>query len=159
MAQKRKIELLPEFLGSIKIPTGAGVGKVLTSNNEGVAEWLAIPSKVIRTVNAFIIQGPVEEGKIPSISISKESAQVVKLVKVRYSIESGTKVLFRLNKNGANITGFGTEGAPLEATTAAASTEPTAVECAENDYIVPVISGLSGEPRGLTITIDLQHTF
>ena len=159
MAQKRKIEYQPEFLGSIKIPAGAGIGKVWTSNNEGIGEWLAIPSKIIRTFNAFILQGPVEETKIPGINVSKESAQIVKLAKVRYSIESGTKVLFRLNKNGANITGFGTEGAPLEATTTAASTEPTAVECAENDYIVPVISGLSGEPKGLTITIDLQHTF
>ena len=66
---------------------------------------------------------------------------------------------FRLQKNGADIPGFGTAGAPLIATTEAVSTTPAAVPLVNHDDIAPLISGASGAAEGAKVTLVLAHAF
>lgn len=127
--------------------------------NEAVTEAklaLGIRKKKFREGHTFVVQGSVTVITIPGMFVPVVAGQEAKLVGVRYKIESGTQVKFRLQKNAANITGFGTEGEPLKATTVAATTEPAAVALANNDLLTIVISAVEGTPVGLAVTLYVE---
>lgn len=102
----------------------------------------------------FALSDAVTARTLPGMFIPSGT---VRLAKVRYRIRSGTSVSFRLQRNGADISGFGTSGSPLTATTAAANTDPTDVTLAEDDELTVVISAVSGSPTDFSVTVFLDH--
>lgn len=81
----------------------------------------------------------------------------VKVVSVIYSINSGTNVTWKLQKNGSDLTGYGTSGSPLTATATPATTESTQT-LADKDELAPVVVAISGTPRNMSITVFLEIT-
>lgn len=110
-----------------------------------------------RTGHTFALSGAVTAIALPGFFVPVATGQVVKLVEVRYKIGGGTSASFRLQKNGADITGFGTSGTPLVAATTAASTDPADETLADDDLITCVISAVSGSPTDLSVTAYLEH--
>lgn len=108
------------------------------------ATW-AIPGeiKVPSGDTDFLVPSPVTEG----------SLEVVTLDKVRYKINSGTSVTFKLQVNGADATGF----TGLSATTTAATTDPTDVALSDLDLLAPVVTAVSGTPKNLFVAAVLKH--
>ena len=81
----------------------------------------------------------------------------VKVVSVIASINSGTNVTWKLQKNGSDLTGYGTSGSPLTATSTPATTESTQT-LADKDELAPVVVAISGTPRNMSITVFLEIT-
>ena len=81
----------------------------------------------------------------------------VKVVSVIYSINSGTNVTWKLQKNGSDLSGYGTSGSPLTATATPATTESTQA-LADKDELAPVVVAVSGTPRNMSITVFLEIT-
>lgn len=124
-------------------------------------EWLTVSStvkKTFRTLHTFSEPSEITVKNIPGFFVSRDANQKTKLLKVVYKVESGGKVKFRIQKNGADIAGFGTAEAPLVAETATKHDEPGTVELAEEDLLTIVISAVEGSPVGLTATVVLEHT-
>jgi hypothetical protein len=122
------------------------------------AAWADLTAKIFITTHDFVLRGPVSlEPPIPGHDIQLAAGQSQTLVGVRYKILSGTSLSFRLQKNGADIAGFGTAGAPLIAKEEAATTAPAGVALANNDEITPLLSLLTGEPTGGKISLIIAH--
>lgn len=111
-----------------------------------------------RTVHTFAIPGTVTAAD-PNIDFffSKTAGQTSNIVKARYHVNTGTNVTFKIQKNGADWTGYGTTATPLTATTTDAETVQTN-SLADNDELTLDIVGVSGTPAGLHITVVLEHT-
>lgn len=124
-------------------------------------EWLTasqVVKKTFRTIHTFSEPSEITVKNIPGFFVSKDANQTTKLLKVIYKIESGGTVKFRIQKNGADIAGFGTAEAPLQAKPETKTDEPGAVALAENDLMSIVISAVESSPAGLTVTVVLEHT-
>jgi hypothetical protein len=91
---------------------------------------------------------------IPGFFVSKSSLQVVKLVKCRYKINSGTSVTAKLQVNGSDATGF----TGISVGTTAASTDPADITLADDDYVALVVTAVSGSPKNLSMTVILEHS-
>lgn len=125
----------------------------------GAGELEAMPGnakKAQRVGQTFAIQGEVTAIVVPGFFVSLATGQTATLVKCRAKIAEGTKVKFKIQKNGSDITGFGTTAAPLEATSTAATTAPTAVALAEDDVLTLVIVSVEGAPKNLTVSAFLE---
>lgn len=122
--------------------------------------WVRLGGEVLRTVHTFAVKGTIAGAAdtTPSFFVSLASGQVTNTVKARYKVGTGTNVTFKIQKNGADWTGFGTTGSPLTATTTAATTTQ-ANALAEDDEIDLVILGISGTPADLSVTLVLEHNF
>ena len=81
----------------------------------------------------------------------------VKVVSVIASIKSGTNVTWKLQKNGSDLSGYGTSGSPLTATTTPATTEGTET-LADKDELAPVVVGVSSSPKNWSVTVFLEIT-
>lgn len=112
-----------------------------------------------KETKSWIIPGEI---KVPSgddnfinpIKIRKETGQTVKVVAVDYKINGGTSVSLKLQKNGSDISGF----TGLSATTSWAQTDPTDQTLADGDIIAPLVTGVSGTPKNMTINVHLEYT-
>ena len=80
-----------------------------------------------------------------------------KIVSASYQIASGTNLTWKLQKNGSDLTGYGTSASPLTATTTAALTQGTQV-LADQDVLTPVPLGVSGSPTNFNLTVHLEYT-
>jgi polygalacturonase len=83
--------------------------------------------------------------------------QHVRLAKARYRIAGGSNARFKIQRNGADIAGFGTTSAPLTATTAASEVSPTAVPLMDGDELDLVIVGVAGNPKDVSVTVLLEY--
>jgi len=81
------------------------------------------------------------------------AGQTAKLVEARHKIGAGTSATVKLQRNGADITGF----TAMSVTTTAALTNPAGAALAAGDYIQPVVTGVSGTPKDLTLTVALEY--
>ena len=81
----------------------------------------------------------------------------VKIVSVIASINSGTNVTWKLQKNGSDLSGYGTSASPLTATATPATTESTQ-DLADKDELAPVVVAISGTPKNMSITAFLEIT-
>jgi len=145
-------------------PTGATgpqgpQGPAGTAGATGATGPAGTNASPIRTSHTFAVMGVVGATTLPGIFVAAATGQTVRLVKVRARIGAGTSVSFRITRNGSDVTGFGTAGSPLRATTTAADTAPTAVTLAADDLLTVVISAVSGAPTDLTVTAVLEHSF
>ncbi len=114
-------------------------------------------TKVFRTVHTFALQGNVTVVTVPPFFVSLSAGQTINMVKARYVVGTGTNVTFKIQKNGADWTGYGTTGSPLTATTTAAETVQSNA-LADNDYITLVLVAISATPANMTVTCVLEHT-
>lgn len=90
---------------------------------------------------------------VPAL-IRVHSNETVVIDSVRYVINSGTSVTFKLQQNGSDVTGF----TGISCTTTAASTDPTDVALANNDKLAPVVTAVSGSPKNMTVSVALKRT-
>jgi hypothetical protein len=147
---------------------GEAVGGVLagTMPNPGFAVDMATQSeldaaagaRVLRTVHTFAIKGTLSAAdSTPSFFVSKAGSESVSIVKARYKVASGGPLTFKVQKNGSDLTGYGTTGSPLSASTTATTTSSTQA-LAEDDELDLVIVGVSAPVTDLTVTLVLEHT-
>lgn len=141
------------------VPAGGTTGQRLrkTSGTDFDTAWVD-DTRTLRTSHTFAVAGAVTAATLPGMFVAATTGQTVRLALVRARIRSGTSVSYRLQRNGADVAGFGTSGAPLTATTSAASTDPTDVTLAAGDELTVVVSAVSGAPADLTVTLALEHT-
>lgn len=140
--------------------TASGYSTPSFVSDSSPAKWTlfsgAAPlNKVFRTPHTFAIQGAVVVSTVPAMSVSLASGESQSLVKARYSTGAGT-VTFKIQKNGADITGFGTTASPLSASTTDA-TATGAIALAEDDELtVVILSSTSGSD--LRVSLQVEHT-
>lgn len=152
MANVRIINWLASFAGGLRLPSGAGAGKIAVSDASGNVEW-----KTLLYVEraAYIVDGAVAVKAWEPFFVEKASSDVqVQLVRARYKIASGTSATLSIKRNGSAASGF----TGLEAKPTAAVTEPTAITVAEGDELLPEVTAVSGSPAGLTFQFVLLHT-
>lgn len=83
------------------------------------------------------------------------SGETKKLVKMTARLASGTKATIKLQRNGADATGFTALGA---LSTEDKSLTPTAIEVADGDVLKIVVTAVEGTPKGLSVTVYLEVT-
>ncbi|MDO8209284.1 hypothetical protein [Conexibacter sp. CPCC 206217] len=142
------------------VATGGSSGQQLVkaSSADFDTRWITPPAKTLRSVHTFALAGPVLAATLPGFFVSLASGQAATLAAVRYVAGGGTSFSFRVRKGRADVSGFGTSGAPFVATTTAAARDPTNVTLADGDYVDVVISDVSGSPTDGVITVILEHT-
>tara|TARA_R100000808_G_C2131787_1_gene140858 strand:- start:416 stop:1528 length:1113 start_codon:yes stop_codon:yes gene_type:complete len=141
----------------------SGGSKFLREDGDGSCSWQTI-STTSRSIisHTWAIAETVEASTLLPMTVRNTYSgagytTTVKLVSVIYSISGGTNATWRLLRNGSDISGYGTSGSPLTATTTPATTEGT-ITLSDKDELAPIISGVSGSPENLSITVFLEIT-
>lgn len=93
---------------------------------------------------------------IPKMFISIAPNQSIKIAKVRYLIEAGTSVTFKIQKNGVDVTGL--TGLVASPAGTAVTTDPTDVVVADGDNIQPVVTAVNGTCLNMTIGLTFEHS-
>lgn len=81
------------------------------------------------------------------------------LTRGRHRIESGTSMTWRLQRNGADITGWGTSGSPLSSTTTWTTVDPADVAVADLDYFDLVWGAATGTPTSWALGLEFLLTY
>lgn len=153
MTNVRPFEYLANFVAGIRIPTSAGAGKIAVSDASGNVEWKTLLYIERAT---YIIDGPITVKKWEPFPVEKATSDTkVVLLRARYKIGSGKSATLTIKQNGSNITGF--EGLKAEKGSFV-KTEPTAVELAEGDELLPEITAISEAPENLSFSFAIAHT-
>lgn len=107
------------------------------------------------TRETFAVAAAVEAGTLPGpVEIAMAAGETQKLVKIGLRIREGTKVKGKLQRNGEDVTG----ATLLEATTTASlTTLGTPVTLAAKDRLAFVIESVEGSPKGLSVTLHVEH--
>jgi len=142
-----------DFVGAGVTASGVGTTKTIT-----IPGAPADPDKIFRAGHTYAISGEI---KVPAgdtdfivpFYISLAAGQTASIVKARYSINSGTSVTAKLQKNGVDITGY----TVLSVTTTPTTTTQTQA-LAEDDKIALVVTAVSGTPTNLSFTIFIEST-
>lgn len=155
--------------GGANITTAAGDVAVMLSL--GAGNWrciayqrasgksVAARTTTINVPHTWAVAGEVKvpsgnNDVIPGFFVpSLAAGQTVKLVEARHKIGAGTSATVKLQKNGADITGF----TGISVTTTATLTNPTDVSLAAGDYIQPVVTAVSGAPNNMSFTVALEY--
>lgn len=155
--------------GGANITTAAGDVAVMLSLGSG--NWRCIwyqrangKSITPRTItinvpHTWAVAGEVkvpagDNDVIPGFFVPTLAAgQTVRLMQARYKIGAGTSATVKLQKNGADITGF----TGISVTTTAGTTTPTAVTLAAGDFIQPIVTAVSGTPQNMTFSVALEY--
>jgi hypothetical protein len=99
------------------------------------------------------VAGEVTTGTLPGPEIAPAVGEQVLAVRVGYKLLGGTAVKFSVFRNGSPMTGFSN----LEATGTAQHATPAALALSEGDELTLEIAEVSGTPRGLSVTLQLEH--
>lgn len=91
---------------------------------------------------------------LPGFFVPAEAGRVVTLTRCRYKINSGTSATVKMQKNGADITGF----TGITVSTTAATTNPADVALADMDLLTLVVTAVSGTPRNLNFSAILRYS-
>jgi hypothetical protein len=118
----------------------------------------ALHDKAFRIGHTYAIPGEI---KVPSgdtnyvipFFVSLVTGQTAKLAKCRYRINSGTSVTCKLQKNGADITGY----TGMSVTTTTAQTDADDVTLADNDMLALIVTAVSGTPKNMTFTLFIDY--
>lgn len=91
----------------------------------------------------------------PGFFIEPVADERVFLWKIRYKLHAGTAAVFKIQRNGVDVTGW----TALSASTGGGSNTLAAMlECFAGDYIQLLITGgLTGTPSGLAATVTTLH--
>lgn len=82
------------------------------------------------------------------------SGQSVKLKSMTCKINSGTSATIKLQKNDADITGF----TGVSVTDTAAATDPSDVSITDGDKLQVVVTGVTGTPKNMTVTLFMEYS-
>jgi hypothetical protein len=145
-----------------------GATKFLREDGDGTCSWQSVtttPRVIVSHTYAIGGEVSVASGDtdfiipmtVRNTYTSAGYSTTVKLKSVIYSINSGTNVTWKLQKNGSDISGYGTTGSPLTAATTPATTEASET-LSDKDELAPVVVAVSGTPRNMSITIFLEIT-
>lgn len=114
--------------------------------------------KVFRQGHTYAISGEI---KVPSgdtdfilpFFFSLATGQTANIIKARYSINSGTSVTAKLQRNGGDITGY----TGISVTTTPTTTTQTQA-LSDDDEIALVVTAVSGTPTNMNFTIFIEST-
>jgi hypothetical protein len=141
--------------GEIGLETDTGKIKI----GNGSAVWTALgygpalEPMPFREPHAWSVPGDVTVGTLPGPEIAPAAGEQVAAVRVGCRILEGTAVKFSIYRNGSPMAGFSN----LEATGTAQHATPAAVTLSEADQLTLEIEEISGSPRGLSVTLQLEH--
>lgn len=145
----------------INVIEGSGVTITATDNagSNRVDLTFAASSKTFRhgqswTIGGFVNAAQGDIDYINPIFVSVTAGQTLNLVSCRYRINSGTSVTVKLQRNGADITGF----TGLSVTTTTTTTDPADVLLADGDMLQLVVTAVSGSPQNLSFTAFFETT-
>lgn len=137
---------------------GTGPGQVMAGN----------VTRTFQTPHTFQVPGDVavavgDQDVILPMRIPVAAGQSVKVARVEYRLgngAAGTTVSFKLQSGGADIAGFGTTAAPLVTPSSSGwgETNPADVAVVDLADLVPVVTGVAGSPKNLSVTVVLEHT-
>lgn len=145
------------------------VGTDIKSLNTAVATKAPLShTHTFQTAHTWAVAAPIavasgQTDYIPPMRVPIRSSQTVKIARVEARLNNGavgTTVSFKVQKNGADIAGFGTTASPLvtPATTAWAETDPTDVALADGDELSVMVTAIAGAPQNLSVSVVLEHT-
>lgn len=145
----------PTATGGTNTAQVATTAFVQTAKGEAESKSRPVGTKIVtNTPHAWVVPGAAAAETLPGLTIVPATGETVKLVRIDYKIREGTKVTFKLQKGGVDITGF----TGLEAKTEAKHTAPTAVALAEGEELTLVITAVEGSPKGFSATIQVEHS-
>lgn len=132
------------------IPTSGAVVDYIKGRKITVPHTFTFPKTVSGSTN------------LPGMFVKVPSGVTVKLTAIRYAIESGTSISFKLRRrpsggSWADISGFGTSLSPLSATTTATTTDPTDVTLSDLDEIRVELITASGTPTDFRCTLFIEY--
>jgi hypothetical protein len=146
-------------------PSGRTPGNIVTADAGKASLSASVASTDQAGISAtygqlnFLTAGAVnvpsgQTDLIPPAYVAIRSTDTATLVKVRYRIDAGTSVTFKLQKNGSDITG----ATGLSATTSGGTTTlGTAATLADGDLISVVVTAVSGSPTNLTVAAVVER--
>jgi hypothetical protein len=154
--------------GTLKSGSVSSAGAEMVSN-KGVANGYApldgsgkLPAantgtKTFRSSQTWTIGGYVNVASgdidyINPIFVCIASGQSAHLVGCKYVIHGGTSATVKLQKNGADITGY----TGISVTTTPGTATPPSIALADGDMLALVVSAVSGSPQNLSLTIFLE---
>ena len=134
-------------------------GGVLIDGKECLFLFVGVsdPDKIYRQGHTYAISGEIQ---VPSgdtnfilpFFVSLAVGQTANIVKARYSINSGTSVTAKLQRNGGDITGY----TGISVTTTPAETVQ-AQALSNNDEIALVVTAVAGTPLNMNFTIFIEN--
>jgi hypothetical protein len=124
---------------SLKSGGVAVVTKERESHTFTIPGAIAVPSGDTDYICGFFVASPV--GRTP------------RLVECRHRINSGTSATVKLQRNGADITGF----TGLSVTPTSTLTDPADQDLAHGDYIALVVTAVTGSPKNLSLTLVVDQ--
>lgn len=136
--------------GGFLLPAGAGAGKRLKSDGSGNASWTGTQLIV---EHSWSTVGEIKNETFGGIFVRVATGTEKKLIAIEYKIATGTSVKVKIEKNGAEISGFGT--VTVEKT--AAETNPADVTLADKDFINIVTTSATGTPTALSFTAFFEE--
>ena len=119
--------------------------------NTPIASTITIPHTWV-TPNAVTVPSGTTDA-IPPMLVTIPTGKTAKLLSVRYGILGGTSATFKLQRNGADMTGY----TGLSATTTPAQTDQADVSLANGDKLQPIVTAVSGSPVGLSVSIVIEY--
>lgn len=119
--------------------------------NTPIASNITIPHTWV-TPNAVTVPSGTTD-LIPPMLVTIPAGKTAKLLSVRYAIAGGTSATIKLQRNGADITGY----TGLSATTTPAQANAADVTLADGDRLQPIVTAVSGSPVGLSVSIVIEY--
>jgi hypothetical protein len=165
------MSILTKLLGTIRDEWQIGLGsnRVRLINNAGILELRDKDGNLIsfnsgKTFKYYdtwtwLVSGEIKvpsgaSDQIGSKTLKLISGQTAKIISCIHSIYDGTSVTAKLQKNGADVTGF----TSMNVTTTESTTDPTDVSLADGDKLAPVVTGVSGTPHLLKVQMNIEFT-
>jgi hypothetical protein len=136
-----------------------------TSTTSGIVQIMrgvsttAADTTIYRFGHTYAITGEIivpsgDDAFVLPFNVSLATGQTAAVVKCRYSINSGTSVTCKLQKNGVDLTGF----TGITVTTTPASTDPADQAVVDDDELALVVTAVAGLPKNLSFTIFIENT-
>lgn len=91
---------------------------------------------------------------IPPMFVSLRSGQTGKVVKAIHRLNSGTNAKVKLQKNGADLTGF----TAIEVKAETQITDPADQAIADGDRLALVVESVTGSPKNFTFAVVIEHS-
>jgi hypothetical protein len=127
--------------GSIAANKLASYPKLVVPHTFTIGGVVAVPAGQVDYINPFFVKVP--------------ASQTVKLTSVRYRINTGTSAVCKIQINGVDATGF----TGMTVGTTVAETDAADISLSNNDIISLVVTGVSGNPQNMSVTLFLEYTW
>lgn len=133
-------------------------GQVLTARSSATnGVQFETLTKTVRLPHTWAIPGSVavasgDTDYIIPFFIPVPATQTVTVVGARYRINSGTSATVKLQKNDVDVAGF----TGISVTTTSATTSGS-VALADGDKLALVVTAVSGSPKNMTFSVDLDY--